>query len=75
MIPRNLPGLTAAAIRNGWSVEVLPLEDGIDAEFWRDRDRVILAWSLDARLTDSEINNVPTPYAQCVRLIRTKETR
>ena len=70
MIPKRLPNLAATAIRNGWNVEVLHLEDSIDAEFWRDRDRVILAWSRDARLTDSEINNVPTPYAQCVRLIK-----
>ena len=70
VIPKRLPNLAAAAIRNGWCVEVLHLKDGIDAEFWRDRDRVILVWSLDARLTDSEINNVPTPYAQCVRLIK-----
>ena len=70
MIPKRLPNLAADAIRNGWCVEVMHLTDGIDAEFWRDRDRVILAWSPNGRLTDSEINHVPTPYAQCVRLIK-----
>lgn len=75
MIPRNLPGLMKAALGNVWDVQVEHWMFSIQARFIRGDVTVELHWSDDkGHLVHSTINGTPTPYAQCVRLIRSKET-
>ena len=76
MIPKRLPNLAATAIRNGWCVEVTNDGTRVAAVFQRHgphrTDYVWLDWER-AALRISTINGISTPYAQCIRLIRSPE--
>ena len=87
MIPRALPKLMADAVRNGWNVHTAH-PDRDDRSFrlscHRDGDVVFIVWLPDGlvspveapwRAWKSSINGTATPYTQCTRLIRSKETR
>ena len=80
MTPRALPGLLRDAVITGWDIRV---ENGLadmTARFTRGSDEVVLVWACwwgtddPARLDESSINGQPTPYRQCVALVRSKET-
>ena len=75
MIPRNLPALTATAVRGGWDVSVEhhpDLHAVVTAKFGHGMTLIEMVWS-DAHLDHSTINGTPTPYTQCTRLIRCAE--
>lgn len=81
MIPRALPKLAADAIRCGWSVNVH--RDGVCTHAYFNRMRgysgvtVHVSWRTHGvdrpAVEDHEINGTRTPYAQCVRLIRSED--
>lgn len=76
MIPRNLPALMKTALLNGWDVHVEHDLAGVDARFTRGHTLVSfgwITWSDEARLDVAAIDHTPTPYRQCVALIRSKE--
>ena len=83
MIPRALPRLVTDALTNGWAVDIEPflsLGDISAAFTYKTRmgaipheTTVVLAWA-GGRIEESSINGTPTPYTQCTRLIRSKET-
>lgn len=76
MIPRNLPSLAADAVRNGWSVSVdqnFKHMFAVVARFERPGEWVVITWNVEGdrpSLEWSEINGTPTPYTQCVRLLK-----
>lgn len=75
MIPRNLPALTAAAVRNGWDVSIErhpTIYAVVTAKFGHGMTFIEMVWS-DGHLDHAAINGTPTPYQQCSRLIRSKE--
>ena len=76
MIPKRLPALAAAAIRNGWGAEVTNDGTRVAAVFQRHgphrSEYVWLEWER-AVLRVSAIDGFTTPYTQCVRLIRSPE--
>lgn len=74
MIPRALPGLFRAAVENGWTVSVRPYPVVLFAVFESPAgDYVEIQWA-DGKTITAEINGTPTPYTQCTRLIRSKES-
>ena len=78
MIPRALPKLAADAVRGHWDMSIEHKTDSpeIVAQFGHGMALVVLVWdSRTGHLLRSTINGSPTPYTQCVRLIRTKEPR
>ena len=72
MIPRALPGLWRAGVENGWRVVVDPYPHVLFAHFYSDA-HVEIQWA-GGNTIASEINGQPTPYMQCTRLIRSKES-
>lgn len=72
MIPRALPALMQTALLGGWDVHVEQDLVGVEARFARGNDLVHLAWA-DGRIEESSIDFTPTPYTQCVALIRNPE--
>lgn len=78
MIPKRLPNLAADGLRKGWELTVERRyyrgTYALAALFYRYEDTVVFIWyDTTRRLITSEINGVPTPYAQCTRLIRSNE--
>lgn len=81
MIPRNLPALMKTALLNGWDVHAIQADhrdrsSGLSCH--RGETVVYLVWLPDGpggagRLWKSSINGQPTPYKQCVALLRSKE--
>ncbi|GAA1333828.1 hypothetical protein GCM10009592_28410 [Brachybacterium rhamnosum] len=72
MIPRQLPRLVTDALENRWAVDLRPLSVTLFAYFTSRSghgDEVEIQW-IEGRVAESYINGVPTPYAQCARLIR-----
>ena len=78
MIPRNLPGLLRDGVTNGWDVSVRRgYGPSFDVQLRRGTESVRIEWWMTLKgfsIATSTINDQPTPYAQCVRLIKTKET-
>ena len=76
MIPKRLPNLAAAAIRNGWGMTITNDGTTVAAGFVKHgphrTDVVRMEW-YSAALRSATINGTPTPYAQCIRLIRSPE--
>lgn len=73
MIPRALPRLVTDALLNGWSVHLAHGSVLLFGRFTsRDGDDVELEWE-DGKTIHSTINGQPTPYQQCIRLIRSPE--
>ena len=71
MIPRALPALFRAAVENGWTVGVRPIGTSLFATFTSTHgDLVEFQWH-DGRIVTASINDEPTPYTQCTRLLRT----
>lgn len=76
MIPRQLPRLITDALEVGWAVNLRSLSVTLFAYFTSRSghgDEVEIQW-VEGRVAESYINGVSTPYAQCARLIRSKET-
>ena len=73
MIPKRLPNLCAAAVRTAWNVFITHDGTTWNATFTRHgphrTDTVWFQWH-EGTLRESRINDQPTPYAQCVRLIK-----
>lgn len=73
VIPRLLPRLVNDALTNGWSVHLTHGRVLLLGRFTSpDGDDVELEWE-DGRAIHSAINGTPTPYTQCVKLIRSTE--
>lgn len=82
MIPRALPRLITDALTNGWDVHLgsMSATASVHARFTLHAPlfsghgtEVEIEW-MDGRKVDSTINGSPTPYTQCTRLIRSKES-
>lgn len=79
MIPRNLPKLTSDAVKAGWDVSVAQHFKhmfAVAARFERPGTWVVLTWNTEGEnpyLEWSEINGTPTPYRQCVALLKNPE--
>ena len=73
MIPRRLPNLAADAIRNGWGMTITNDGTTVAAAFVKHgphrTDVVLIEW-YSAAIRAASINGTPTPYADCVRLIK-----
>lgn len=73
MIPRQLPNLVTVALSNGWTVGARHHGTSLFATFTSpDMVRVEFQWH-DGRIVTASINDTPTPYQQCVALLRSKE--
>lgn len=82
MTPRALPRLITDALTNGWRVDLepfLPLRDLCATFTYMPRmnavphdTTVVLAWA-DGHIEESSINGTPTPYRQCVALLKNPE--
>lgn len=81
MIPRALPRLITDALTNCWEIRLasMPATDSVHARFALHAPLsgshgtvVEIEW-MDGRKVASTINGTPTPYAQCVRLIRSED--
>ena len=71
MIPRALPRLITDALTNRWTVGARQVGTSLFATFTSpDGVLVEFQWH-DGRIVTASINDEPTPYQQCVRLIRT----
>ena len=74
MIPRNLPGLLRDGVTNGWDVSVRRgYGPSFDVQLQRGTESVRIEWWMTLKgfsIAESTINGNPTPYAQCVRLIK-----
>lgn len=70
MIPRALPRLVTDALTNGWTVGTRQVGTSLFATFTSpDMVRVEFQWH-DGRILTASVNDEPTPYTQCTRLIR-----
>ena len=76
MIPKRLPNLCAAAVRTAWQVSITHNGTTWNATFTKHgphrTNTVWLLWH-EGVLRESRINDHPTPYTQCTRLIRSPE--
>lgn len=73
MIPLILPRLVTDALTNGWRIHLTPYPPFLAACFTSPKGvEVEFQWQ-DGRTTFSSINSTPTPYRQCVALLRSKE--
>lgn len=71
MIPRALPKLFTDALSHGWTVGARHHGTSLFAAFTSpDGDLVEFQWH-DGRIVTASIDDEPTPYTQCTRLIRT----
>lgn len=74
MIPRNLPGLLRDGVTNGWDVSVRRgYGPSFDVQLRRGTESVRIEWWMTLKgfsIATSTINDHPTPYKQCVRLIK-----
>lgn len=81
MIPRALPRLVTGALMNGWDVHLgsMPATASVHARFnlhaplSSDHGTVVEIEWMDGRKVDSTINHTPTPYRQCVALLKNPE--
>lgn len=73
MIPRTLPRLITDALSNGWTVGARHVGTSLFATF-ASPDMVLVEFQWhDGRIVNASIDNDPTPYQQCTRLIRSPE--
>ena len=75
-VPRNLPSLTADAVRHGWEVEVSRPSPGARVHFRRGVTTARMVWAWDGAahaLALAEVDDIPTTYARIARLIRSPE--
>lgn len=71
MIPRALPRLVTDGLTNGWTVGARHHGTSLFATFTSPgMVRVEFQWH-DGRIVTASIDDEPTPYTQCTRLIRT----
>lgn len=75
MIPRALPKLLKDALHAGWNVRVYHDKDKplLVAEFTHWLTEVRIVWDAEGRTHYSAINGTPTPYRQCVALLKNPE--
>lgn len=70
MIPRALPRLVTDALTNRWTVGARHVGTSLFATFMSpDGDLVEFQWH-NGRIVTASINDDPTPYTQCTRLVR-----